>query len=259
MLSLLSISKGLLIVLSVCSAIELCAQDIGNPVTGGLRLSPRPHSTNPSAAVSVHQLRAPRRQQEQMREVRSLLTKGKTAEARKRVERVLSVSPDFADALSVRARINLRENRTAEALEDAQRSVLSDPQLPNAYFALGEILNHELRYEEALPNLERCISLAPESWPCHYERARALVGTDQVVLALESVEQAARLGGLRDEPEALYYLRGSIFILLREYGSGARDLTSFLKIQPTGPKAEQARLKLQLLFGKSNKPSPSPE
>lgn len=206
---------------------------------------------NPSQreTVSAGQMRISPKAQEKLRRARLLLMRGETDKARQQVEDILSETPDFADAISVRARVNLHENRIPEALADARRALAADPQLPNAHFTLGEILNHEHRYEEALPSLERCIALAPKVWPCRYERARALVGTVQLPVALQEIERAAALGGLEQEPEAIYYLRGSVLVLLHDYNAGTKDLESFLQLRSTGEVAGRVRMTLQHLRG----------
>lgn len=198
------------------------------------------------ATVAVTQMRVSPKAEQQLRTARALFTKNDIAAADEHVERVLSKNPNYADALSVRARIRLRENRVSDAFTDITRALEQDSKLPNGYFVWGEILNHERRYTEALPVLERCIDLAPSVWQCHYERARALVGIDEVASALQEVERAAALGGVKEEPGAIYYLRGSAHMMLKDEGAGIADLEAFLRVSPAGQLAERVRLKLKI-------------
>jgi tetratricopeptide (TPR) repeat protein len=242
-----SIHRCCLISLVICSAILSRAQVIVSPVIDRPRVLTNSSPTGSSPTVSLRQLRVPAHQRDQMQKIDALLRKGNLPEAKRRLDAVLLTSPNFADALSARAKINLREDRIIEAFDDAQRSIAADPQFPEGYFSLAGILIHENRYEEALLNAEHCILLAPRSWSCHYERARALAATLKTMAALKEVELAASFGGLKEEPEAIYYLRGSLRLLLHDNVSAARDLESFLKISADGPKAERARVKLRSL------------
>jgi tetratricopeptide (TPR) repeat protein len=113
-----------------------------------------------------------------------------------------------------------------------------NPQYADAYGALALLLCDEKRFEDAEPAARKAVELDADSWQASYELARALYGLNRLAEA-EPVVQAAI--NLRPDDGALHLLSANIHQRLHNYTALIDDLNAYLKIDPNGEAAAQAR------------------
>jgi tetratricopeptide (TPR) repeat protein len=127
----------------------------------------------------------------------------------------------------------------SHAEEALQKSVdLSSGQYADAMFTLAAILTDTKRYTEAESLSRRGISVDASSWRGPFELARALTARKQTDEAEKSAQKSRDL--MPDNPP-VYLLLANIHIQRKDYPALIRDLDDYLRLEPVGPEADQAR------------------
>ena len=131
-----------------------------------------------------------------------LYTRETTAEARRRLERVIGIDPKFALAYARLSYIRYRQwaSRWSEdpealerALELAQKAVALDDSLPEAHERLGFIYLFKRRHEQAIAELERAIALDPNDAKTHARLGQILSMAGRPKQAIPLAKKAMRL------------------------------------------------------------------
>lgn len=199
--------------------------------------------------ISVAQYRVPEKAREEFVKAREALAKLKTEEAQKRVQRALEIYPNYADALTLRAILELDENNIDAAVNDTQRAIHSDGNYALAYTVLAAALNTTGRFDEALQTLQRCETLAPDTWQTYYEEAKAYLGKADYRATVQQLDKAKSLAST-DFP-LMHLIRARALIGLNMHAEAGAELETFLQKVPDGPDSEQARSMLAKVKGDS--------
>jgi Tfp pilus assembly protein PilF len=194
---------------------------------------------NGGASISVAQYKVPEKARAAMQKAEQALTKGKTDEARKQVEKALEIDPRYADALTFRAVIKMSNYDTQGAKTDLQQALAQDQNCSLAYFAMGSVLNAESKFDEAVRSLERGQSLAPNSWQGYFEMGKALLGKGQYQGAIREFDRARSLVPV--EFPVLHLARAHALLGLQDYTDAVTELQAFLVKEHEGPRVQEAQ------------------
>ena len=208
-----------------------------------LRL-PSPANTPPAdglgnRSVSVAQYRVSEAAREELKKARAATVKDKPDEAQKHLGKALDLSPNYADALTLRAIFKLDAKDVDSAVEDLDKAIQNDPNCAMAYMALGSALNMQGKFDDAIRNLQRAQSLAPDAWQSYFEMGRAYAGNNDFEPAVHALDHAQTLAP--SEFPLIRLIRAHALLGLHKYGEAAADLEAYINRNPNGPDAALAQ------------------
>ncbi len=187
------------------------------------------------ATVSVVNLGVSEKAKRALESARKALSKNKLEEAASELQRALAISPQYPEALALRAVVYLAEGDTKSALEDAHRSVDIDPSSSVGYTIMGASYNAAGQFLQAVNSLQQALRIDPNFWQSHYEMAKSLYSQGKSTSALQEVEAAGR--NAPKEFAQIHLVRGAILMQLHRTGEAAEELQQFLKQDPNNPEA----------------------
>jgi tetratricopeptide (TPR) repeat protein len=109
------------------------------------------------------------------------------------VEQALKLKPDFAAALTLKARLALAAERYDVAITCLQRAVELEPENATAHFLLGFSRYVENDFKHARPALERALQLQPANARTHFYLALTDEALGRTGEAIAAYEQALKL------------------------------------------------------------------
>jgi len=194
-------------------------------------------------AISIAQFRIPAKARDEYRKAHEALAKEKTDEAAKHLEKALEISPNYADALTLRGVLKLNERNADGALADLEKAIKADANYAMAYLVMGSALNMQAKFDEAIRVLERGESLSPQSWQAHFELGKAYIGKSDYPMALKHLERAQNM--TPTEYPLIYFLQAHALLAMKQYPGAMAALQSYLQKEPSGPNRAEAQRMLQ--------------
>jgi tetratricopeptide (TPR) repeat protein len=131
----------------------------------------------------------------------------------------------------------LHDLATAEA-EFRKAISMSSEKYGDAFVALASVLEGSNRMAEAEQSARKGVELSPESWQGHLELARALLAENRTV---EAEDSATKARALKPDYADTYITLANIHIRLNDTSALFADVTTYLKLAPTGPYSARAR------------------
>jgi Tfp pilus assembly protein PilF len=211
--------------------------------------------------VSVAQLKVPEKARHLAEKAQSAVAKGKNDQAVKFLNDSLAIAPDFANALTLRATIELTTNQPQAALDDLDKAVKADSSYGPAYLILGAVYNQMGRYDEALRSLDRSSIYDPASWQCAFESSKSWMGKHDYQRALQQLNRAQGLGGERIATQ-IHLLRGYALMGAKEFQQAGVELEAYLSADPNSQlsgtvRAALARMKTLMAQRQDSVPLPA--
>jgi tetratricopeptide (TPR) repeat protein len=169
-------------------------------VSAAQSVSPTTPSRNKSipdrqATISAAELRVSGKARDAYRKAWFAMSENKLSDAARYIEKALSVCPQYAAALVLRATLEMQDTNSHErAKDDAEKAIEYDPNYAEAYIVLGSAFNSLGQFDDAIRTLDRGIVLLPASWQGHYEMSYALWGKRDFLGGLHQAERASSLG-----------------------------------------------------------------
>jgi len=202
--------------------------------------SPRPSTVSygEGATISVAQMLVPEKARKYYRKAVDCYRHGCEDGAQSYVDQALLISPEYADALTLRGMIEMQRHDLEAAQRYLEDAIRIDSSLAAAYVALGAVYNHQGRYDDALRASERSTSLSPRSWQGYFEMAKASVGKGMYQRALLLARQAERLGG--SGFVGLHLVKACALYPLKLYKDAREEVQTVLSREPKSPSAQQA-------------------
>ena len=190
--------------------------------------------------VSVRELSIPRKAHEDM--LKGLILLYQKNDYRGSVEqfqRAIKEYPGYYEAYGQMAvaYLDLDDNTNAE---DALKKSIdaSQQHYLDAYLALAGLYLDEKRFGDAEPIARKGTELDGTSPKGHFQLALALFGLDRFAEA----ETEAKTVSERDQNDAeVHLLLANIHVRLKNYDAVLEDVDTYLKLDPNGGQAEQAR------------------
>ena len=207
----------------------LRAADGGTPVNNG------------PSTVSLRELSIPRKAHDDMEKGMALLYgKSDYQGSLKPFEKATQEYPDYYEAY---AQIGIAYMKLADAgnSEKAFRKSIevSQERYPDAYIGLAELFLRGGRFADAESLSRKAAEIDSHSWQGHSQLARILLGLHR---PSEAETSALAAVALRPDDADLYLVLANVHDQLRNESALLEDLNHYLKLAPTGPFAEQARL-----------------
>jgi tetratricopeptide (TPR) repeat protein len=210
--------------------------------------------------VSSRELKLPQNAQEALHKGMDRLYKKKDASgSMPYFQKVLAIAPNFYEAYYQEGMAYTYEGRPADAETAFQKAIAASQDMyPDACFGLAAILSDQEKFKESEKLLRHGLELQPEAWRGDFELARALTGLGRTAEAENSALEARRLNPTFS---GIYIILANIHLQLHNDAAVVEDLGTYLKLDPNGPFAGQARdLKAKtekMLSKKSASPPPS--
>jgi tetratricopeptide (TPR) repeat protein len=204
-------------------------------------------------AISVAQYKVPGKARDEYRKAHEAMEKEKLEDAGKHLARALEIYPNYADALTLRAVLELNQHNPSLAMADLDSAVKADPNCAMAYMVMGSALNMQSKFDEAIRALERGESLAPSYWQAHFEMGKAYIGKGDYAAALSQLQRAQ--GMTSQEYPLIYLLEAHALLAMKQYPEAMTALQSYLQKEPAGPnhaEAEKMLEKAQAFVGKGS-------
>jgi tetratricopeptide (TPR) repeat protein len=154
-------------------------------------------------------------------------------------QKVLTLAPTFYEAYYQEGMAYTYEHKPADAEVAFQRAITASQNMyPDACFGLAAILSDQDRFKESEPLARHGLELQTDAWRGHFELARALYGLGRTSEAERSALEARRLN---PKFSGLYIILANIHLQLHNDAAVVDDLGEYLKLDPNGPFAPQAR------------------
>jgi tetratricopeptide (TPR) repeat protein len=208
-----------------------------------LPIDNKPQDGVQGQSVSVAQINVPKKAREEFSKAREALEKEKTDDGTRHLAKALSIYPNYADALTLRAVLSLNHKDPEAAIADLDQAIKNDPNLAMAYLVMGSALNMQGKFDEAIASLQRGETLAPDSWQAHFEMGKAYVGKEDYSNALGHLQRAQSLAP--SEYPVIYLLQAQAHIGMKQYPDALAALQSYLQKEPQGPNSAEAHKMLE--------------
>lgn len=203
-------------------------------------------------AISVAQYKVPGKARDEYRKARDAMEKEKLEDAGKHLARALEICPKYADALTLRAVLELNQHNSDAAMSDLDSAVKADANYAMAYMVMGSALNMQSKFDEALRALRQGESLAPNYWQAQFEMGKSYIGKNDYAAALGHLQRAQALAP--QEYALIYLLQAHALLALKQYSEAMSALQVYLQKEPQGPNSAEAQKmleKAQAFVGKS--------
>jgi Flp pilus assembly protein TadD len=214
-----------------------------NTVALHMPTSDRPQDGTDGNAISVAQYKVPGKARDEYRKAHEAMQKEKLEDAGKHLARALDICPNYADALTLRAVLELNQKNSEAAMADLDQAVKIDPNYAMAYMVMGSALNMQSKFDEAIRALQRGESLAPNYWQAHFEMGKAYVGKGDYPAALSHLQRAQ--GMTPSEYPSIYLLQAHALLAMKQYPEAMSALQSYLQKEPKGPNSQEAQKMLE--------------
>jgi tetratricopeptide (TPR) repeat protein len=190
--------------------------------------------------VSVRDLSIPQKAHELMQ--KGLMLLYKNADYRGSIaqfQRAIKEYPSYYEAYAQIGVAYMELGDVASSEEALRKSIdVSQQRYADAYFILANLYVNAKRFADAEPVARKGTQLDDTSWKGHFDLASALYGLDRDD---EAETEALAAAQLQPEEAATYLLLANIHIRLNKYSAVLEDLNAYLKLDPNGANAEQAR------------------
>lgn len=195
------------------------------------------------ARISIRRLKVPRKARQLYEKALAAWGKHAGADAQQKVDQALQLDPTFPDALTLLSGIQAANQQWDAAERNVRAAIQSDPDYPPAYIVLAGICNTHQRYDEAEEAAEHALQAGAATWSVEYEMARALIGKEKYENAI-AISNAA----LHSSHGSLMHLAKAHAMLgLQRYPEAAAELRTYLRDDPAGEGAQNARELLERL------------
>lgn len=118
---------------------------------------------------------------------------GKTEEAKKQYEEALRIFPDYAEALNNLGNLLMNENKLDEATERFRDAVKNAPDHAAFHNSLGTALARQKKTEEARAEFEEAVKKDPEFVQARVNLANSLLVSGRVDEAIVQLNEALRI------------------------------------------------------------------
>ncbi|MGC2743694.1 MAG: tetratricopeptide repeat protein [Candidatus Angelobacter sp.] len=198
-------------------------------------------------SISIAQYRIPAKAREAYRKAHEAVEKGKLDDANKHLAKALELSPNYADALTLRAVLELNQRDSQSAIADLDKAIQADGNYGMAYMVMGSALNMQGKFDEAIRTLQRGQSLAPNYWQGYFEMGKSYIGKADYPDALRQLERAQSLAPA-DYP-LISLLRAHALLAMKQFPEAMSALQAYLQKDPHGPNSAQAHKMMEQAQG----------
>jgi tetratricopeptide (TPR) repeat protein len=170
-----------------------------------------------------------------------------TDEAVRRLEKALSIHPNFFEAELSLGTLYMDKEQWDLAEASLRHAVEINSKSANAFFALGEVYFHQTRFDEAEKTLRAGLQLDNRSWKAHFALARVYWKREDIV---HTGRQLALTLQLNPNLAEAHLLAGKVLMKARKLEDALVEFEEYLRLEPKGTYAEQARSTVQAIRGR---------
>ena len=205
-----------------------------------LRKANAPGGESAGPTVSVRDLSVPRKARELMQNGMMLLYansdyRGSITQFQKAIKEY----PGYYEAYAQIGAAYMQLGDVASSEQALRKSIdVSEQRYADAYIVLANLYVNAKRFADAEPEARKGVELDSNSWKGHFQLASALHGLNRDEEAETEAQAAAQL-----QPDAaeIHLLLVNIHIRLHKYPAVLEDVNAYLKLEPNGAHADQAR------------------
>ena len=222
--------------------------------TAYLQFQLRPDKAKPAAAATpgVVDASVPEDARREFDAATKALATGKKEgieEAVRHLEKALSIYPRFSQAALMLGTAYMDLGQADKAERALKQTLEINPQAANALFALGELYREQKLHDQAEKTLLQGLSIEPRSYQGHLNLARvywdsaAQIKDDaQARPFLEkSYEEVKKSLELNPDFAPAHVVKGNLLLRVRRAQDAQHEFEEYLRLDPKGPFAEQAR------------------
>ena len=169
---------------------------------------------------------------------------------------VVQRRPDDAAARTSLGELLMRVKQTEEAVPHFEHAVSIDPQRPEHHLNLGKALAELQRWDEAVRALRRAQQLAPNDSVTTFALAKALQRKGDNAAAVDEFKKGI---GLDPNDAAMRIPLAESYEALNQRPQAAGAYNEYLKLAPSGPDADKARLRIARLTSQPAEQAPGGE
>jgi Flp pilus assembly protein TadD len=162
---------------------------------------------------------------------------GNIDEAVRHLQKALSIHEFYEAELSL-GTLYMDTGKWEQAETSLQRAVGLNSKAPNAFFALGEVYFRQARLAEAEKALRDGLLLDNRSWKAHFALARVYWKIGDLV---RTGRQLALTLQLNPNAADAHLLAAKVLMRARKFDDALFELENYLRLDPKGAYAEQAR------------------
>lgn len=213
------------------SGIEI---EVGEPIEGGTRF-------REGGKTSVRELSIPQKAQDAMQKGMDLLYKKLDYPGSiKQFRRAVDAYPTYYEAYAYMGIAYEKLGDVSSSERALRRSVeLSQDHYLNALCLLAALLSDNGRSIDAEPIAREAVGLDKQSWQANSALGNALLGLHRNDEAEISLATAVKL---QPQNPTLHLMLANAHIRMRNYAALLDDLNTYLRLDPKGPFADQARV-----------------
>lgn len=194
-------------------------------------------------SVSIAQYRVPAKAREAYRKAHEDVEKGKLEDASKHLAKALELCPNYADALTLRAVLELNARDSQTAIADLDKAIQADGNYAMAYMVMGSALNMQSKFDEAIRTLQRGETLAPNYWQAYFEMGKAYLGKADYPAALRELDRAESMAPA--DYSLIFLMRAHALLAMKQFPEAMAALQAYLQKDPKGAYTDQAHKMLE--------------
>lgn len=223
------------------------ATNFSNSVNVRMQGAGKPDDGISGNSISIAQYRVPAKAREAYRKAHEAVEKGKLDDAHKHLTRALELCPNYADALTLKAVLELNQKDSQAAIADLDKAIQADGNYGMAYMVMGSALNMQGKFDEAIRTLQHGQSLAPNYWQGYFELGKSYIGKADYPAALRQLDRAESLAPA--DYSLISLMRAHAFLAMKEFPEAMTAIQAYLQKDPNGPFSEQAHKMLEQAQG----------
>lgn len=154
------------------------------------------------------------------------------------LEKATSLHPKFLEAHLLLGTAYISNKQLDKAERELRKTLEIDSKTPTAYFVLGDVYRQQQKHSEAEKVLLDGLKLEPKSPLGHFTLGQVYFAKGDITKAGPEVGQALQL---KPDYADAYLLAGNLFLKARNAASALQMYEQYLRLEPKGPYAQQAR------------------
>lgn len=170
-------------------------------------------------------------------------------EAVSHLEKALTAYPRYSQAALMLGTVYMDLGQWDKAESSLKRTLEINPQAANALFALGELYRQKKLYDQAEKTLIQGLSIEPRSYQGHLNLARVYWDTSAQIkdeaqarpVLEKAYEEVKKSLELNPNFAPAHVVKGNLLLRVRRVEDAQREFEEYLRLDPKGPFAEQAR------------------
>jgi Tfp pilus assembly protein PilF len=191
--------------------------------------------------ISLTSMAAPKEAQSAYEKAQKAVTKEKTAEAEKELNKAVRIYPSFASAWTMLGEIHRQQNQFDLARTEYSQAQAADPQFVNPTYGLTMIAMQEKKWPEAIRLSDQVIKLNAFAFPlAYFFNAAANYNAQNFGPAEESARKFNSLDTAHSHPDVCLLL-SYILSRKRDYAGAAQEIQDYLVMVPDAPNMESLK------------------